>query len=111
MALRTAGREAIARGIETFTPFRHGNVSGTTYLITAGRLPAWIALDLARAEREGDLLYVIYSYATPIAWALRAPDGSAPEWAVPGVRYTVTTSGHQSAVFGILARLGAKTCA
>ncbi len=43
------------------------------------------------AERFGEELYVVFSYATPIAWGL---DGR--ELYVPDTRYSVTTSRQQS---------------
>lgn len=42
---------------------------------------------------DGDVLYVVFSYATPIAWYTRA-DG----WVIPPVKYSATTSRHQSIV-------------
>lgn len=57
---------------------------------TVGRLPAEYH-DSARKA-----LYVVFSYATPIAWV--QADGT---WFQPTTRYSVTTSKHQSA-----ARLG-----
>lgn len=66
---------------------------------STGRLPrGWVErlradYDVARAE--GSMFYVVYSYATPIAWG-REGDLLT----VPDVRYSVTTSRHQSAVLG-----------
>lgn len=57
-----------------------------------GRLP--------REYRESDSLkradYVIYSYATPIAWHVPGDDGGT--WVQPHERYSVTTSKHQSTI-------------
>ena len=41
-------------------------------------------------DAEGQQLYVVYSYATPIAWVL--PNGTVR---FPAVRYSMTTSRHQ----------------
>lgn len=43
---------------------------------------------LASAERAGTLEYVVYSYATPIAFKF------AGTWAVTDERYSVTTTAH-----------------
>lgn len=57
----------------------------------AGRLPAewsgcfWSAMD-------ANDIYVVYSYGTPIAWYANGI------WTMPDVRYSVTTSRHQSAL-------------
>jgi hypothetical protein len=44
----------------------------------------------ARLFRERDHKYVVYSYATPIAWL--DDDG----WTMPKVKYSVTTTNHQN---------------
>jgi hypothetical protein len=59
------------------TPFGAGSL---------GMLPAQYA-DSARAAD-----YVVYSYATPIAWH------AAGEWVMPEVRYSVTTSKQQGRI-------------
>ncbi|SRR6266851_1318210 len=71
------------------TPFktsgalRGGSPEGT------GRLPAdWRRLYQTGAD------YVVFSYATPIAWHRPADD----LWIVPDERYSVTTSRHQSLI-------------
>jgi len=52
-----------------------------------GRLPR----DLDATARDAD--YVVYSYATPIAWRTQG------QWHTPDVKYSVTTSRHQSKIF------------
>ena len=49
-----------------------------------GRMPP--ALDEIVNERRHEILQVIYSYGTPIAWL------DAGAWIVPKVRYSATTS-------------------
>ena len=44
--------------------------------------------------RPEDIDYVVFSYNTPIAWHLRSTDA----WLVPTVKYSATTSTHQSVV-------------
>lgn len=59
-----------------------------------------------RDNPDQGIVYTIFSYATPIAW--RLTDGT---WIVPPVRYSVTTTGHQSAVRYALSRNGWKQLA
>lgn len=49
-------------------------------------------------ERDTDVLYVVFSYETPIAW-FTVEDG----WVVPAVKYSRTTSRHQGVVRRALA--------
>lgn len=44
--------------------------------------------------RPDDVDYVVFSYSTPIAWHLRSTDA----WIIPNVKYSATTSTHQSVV-------------
>lgn len=53
-----------------------------------GALPG--ALTRIMYERADSITQVIYSYSTPIAWL------DAGQWIVPQVRYSNTTSKHQS---------------
>lgn len=55
--------------------------------ITYGQLPRQYWDDVTGAD------YVVYSYLTPIAWHM--PNG---QWVMPDVRYSVTTSKHQSKI-------------
>lgn len=76
---------AIARrdDFETHT----GNLSGRAHTpgryVYTGQLPRGYAETVSAAD------YIVFSYATPIAWHL--PDG----WVIPPVSYSVTTSRHQ----------------
>ncbi|RJL24025.1 hypothetical protein [Bailinhaonella thermotolerans] len=62
---------------------------------TTGRLPR----DLAEDYRAyaGDIEYTVLSYRTPIAWVVR------DRIVIPPVRYSVTTSRHQSMASAALA--------
>ena len=66
-------------------------------LPSMGVLPAaqrrTLAADFDLAGALGEELYVVYSYATPIAWY--APSFG---WVVPDVKCSPTTSRHQSRV-------------
>ena len=81
--------------ISALEPFHTGNplggLTGTDRPSRAtGQLPrAWA--DAYQQSYDADaLVYVVYSYQTPIAWVTRA--GVA---VIPDVKYSVTTSSHQ----------------
>lgn len=58
---------------------------GQTFTVwESGRLPREHVDSFQRAT------YAVFSYATPIAWVT---DGA---WVIPGTRYSLTTSRHQS---------------
>ena len=67
--------------------------TGERYSHTRGQLPSeyWDSLR--------DAQYVVYSYATPIAWRTQC------QWHAPAVRYSVTTSRHQGTIFTAIAEL------
>ena len=79
--------------------FQGSNLRGgaTKWLPRVGALPSaqvrTLTADHALARALGEELYVVYSYATPIAWF--APSFG---WVVPDVRYSQTTGRHQSRV-------------
>lgn len=90
--------DAIARKLEKRESFdTHGALSGrsrvvTGYLPQTGQLPTKYHDELKGAD------YVVYSYATPIAWHAYGA------WVVPATKYSMTTSHHQSRVNGALFR-------
>lgn len=100
MALSYAGIKGKISEREIFT----GNSMTAEYVqneyASLGRLPTHDAsvlrADIQRAKDNADSVYVIYSYATPIAWAY----GNTVR--VPEVKYSVTTSKQQSLVRGYL---------
>lgn len=53
-------------------------------------------------DASNEAVYVVYSYVTPIAW--ENADGS---WTTPVVKYSVTTSRHQSKIFTAVDRIEA----
>ena len=83
---------------------RHVWYSSNSYAsdVTLGSLPAEEAEKLTALLRQERVEYVIYSYDTPIAYHVRdktLADGTVPfHWVMPDVRYSVTTSHHQSVV-------------
>lgn len=95
MALHGKTPGKIRAAVKALKPFRIGNVSGTTEISGYGRLPEEHAKTLREYVRDGRVIYVLYSYSTPMAWAISHPDGSET-WFEPNVKYSVTTSGHQS---------------
>ncbi|TWE27539.1 hypothetical protein FHX69_0175 [Prauserella muralis] len=74
-----------------------GTLRGTRRPTGTGRLPApWVKR--FRHDRDGHgvgpgIDYVVYSYATPIAWHIPGQG-----WTVPTETYSVTTTRHQRAV-------------
>lgn len=87
VTIRTAG-PAIAerRGFNANDTFTGGYFRADT-----GRLPQDRVAGFLRATDAEDF-YAVYSYGTPIAWFAHGT------WTVPEVKYSVTTSRHQSAV-------------
>lgn len=54
-------------------------------------------------ESAREATYTVYSYDTPIAWL--TPDGV---WIVPDVKYSVTTSAHQSKIATAISQIGVR---
>jgi len=71
-------------------PFDASHLHGRTGSHGAG----WASNDLSNAERESLAAadYVVLSYDTPIAWH------DVLGWKMPNLRYSLTTSQHQSTV-------------
>jgi hypothetical protein len=97
--------KCLLNGQQTFTT--HGALRGErqSYATSYGRLPAEHASALRSAESNGTLTYVVYSYATPIAWC------AAGEWTMPDTRYSATTSHHQGKIGTAISQLTARHCA
>lgn len=59
--------------------------------LSSGQLPAeWRGVFYSAMDASD--IYVVYSYQTPIAWYANGI------WTMPDVRYSVTTSRHQSSL-------------
>lgn len=84
---RVANRDA-ERLIRNLQPFTGSNFHGTTSFEGYGRMDR--SLGHAFAVESAD--YIVYSYATPIAWHL------AGSWVMPHTKFSVTTTRHQSYV-------------
>ena len=94
-----SGRPTVARShaIPDRVDFKAGNLHGETVapgaFVGYGSLPVWAQELLRNQWYLNDGLYVVYSYWTPIAWW--SPVGG---WVVPAVKYSPTTTGHQTSV-------------
>ena len=64
---------------------------------TSGRLTGMEKEELENYRKAGMIDYVVYSYATPIAYRIRENDNRF-QWVVIGQRFSVTTSKHQGRV-------------
>lgn len=80
--------------IPNLKPFRNstGSFVGQTYPIGFGRLSEKWRARLSDTHMTFGIEYIVYSYATPIAWYA---DG---QWEMPYAKYSATTSRHQSIV-------------
>ena len=96
MALHGQTPGKIRAAVKELKPFKIGNVSGQTYLSGTGRLPEEYATQLNQQSREGHVKYVLYSYSTPMAWLVGAV------WVQPPVKYSPTTTNHQSTFAGAI---------
>jgi hypothetical protein len=79
--------------INSRAPFTNstGSFRGTEQFASHGILPeGWRAV-LDRDMEAGEVVFYVYSYHTPIAWYL-----STGKWVVPPVKYSSTTSRHQT---------------
>lgn len=78
-------------------PFQthNGTLTGENFVSSYGRLPGEWTKELLNAVNHNDVIYVVYSYTTPIAWVLK--DGTEVQ---PPVKYSVTTSKHQGKLYG-----------
>lgn len=67
-------------------------------------LAGWLPEDWREQWRRTryQIDYVVWSYQTPIAWHLGADD----TWVVPNVKYSPTTTTHQTTLERALVRLG-----
>lgn len=97
MALKGKGRRAIQAAVDSFKPIiGHGSLAARFVQDRPyggwGMLPQAEAEILERSIKRCGQVFVVWSYDTPIGW--RDDMG----WRVPDVRYSVTTSSHQSVV-------------
>lgn len=101
--VRKIRNNAVARHADVYpaTPVDgYGNLSYTPYPWGTGHLPRAlknIFHNRSHPYRSPFIKGTIYSYGTPIAWF----DSEYGVWVVPDVRYSVTTSKHQSTLWAL----------
>lgn len=104
MGLRSKTLDILDRSVRDMSDFSRGNLTGKTWkggwsTVPLGRLPA----DWHHGAPYERPVYVIRSYRTPIAW--RWDDGFGGwHWVIPNVKYSLTTTIHQSAVRSAIRR-------
>jgi hypothetical protein len=94
------GQEARRKAISAFDNHRKwelstGNLRGVP---GAGRKLGWLSSEKNAAELEASLreaVYVVYSYDTPIGWALEDETTGLLERVIPRPYHTTTTSIHR----------------
>jgi hypothetical protein len=91
----------IETGVTNRTNFKVGNVSGKWaekgHIVHTGKLPYKWANQLNSVIMD-DRVFVVYSYATPIAWYISPKSDDVDFWVEPDVSYSRTTNNHQSVV-------------
>ena len=91
---RNASHLDIAELLRNSTEWQsNGSVKATRNRSTFGRLPREYHPSASSAD------YLIYSYATPIAWREEG------QWVTPDVSYSPTTSRQQSKIFAAIKSL------
>lgn len=91
MALGNESRKVMQKGIDNLIEFDVGDLTGSK--VERGEKIDLRLMPRRQAYGIDKAVYVIRSYYTPIAWAL-SPD----TWIIPKVKFTTTTSQHQSLV-------------
>ena len=87
MTVATANLRTAAGFISAQREFQGSNLRGTKTFAGMGRLHrAYDAMAVSKAD------FIVYSYATPIAWCI----GGA--WVIPCESYSATTTKHQNLV-------------
>jgi len=96
MGLQQSTRNKIDKHLFWHEEFKQGNISAKRFTtqdyIQNGQLPDFLA-DQLKAANYDNALYVVYSYQTPIGWIKLTSDA---EWFIPAVKYSNTTTHHQS---------------
>ncbi len=100
MAIRYAAQRGVAlqntiQAIADREPFNAGNLTGQRYSQGTGQLRGYWLEQFHAEVNEMD--YIVYSYATPIAW--HTPKAHNPHdggWVVIELKFSATTSRHQS---------------
>jgi hypothetical protein len=95
------GQEARRKAISAFDNHRKwelstGNLRGVP---GAGRDLGWLSSESNAAELKASLheaVYVVYSYDTPIGWALEDEQTGLLERVIPAVNHSTTTNAHRA---------------
>lgn len=99
MAYGAKNQDQIVKAIADLRIFKIGNMKGSWYpsseAVPTGKLAPEHTQALRYAGAGQRPVYVIFSYATPIAWRTAGDQGEC-QWCHPVARYSITTSGHQS---------------
>lgn len=107
MGLQRTTKDAVERGVSRRENFRRGNLSGKwedknyfRYRSGMGQLDKGYADVLEEHSKQGEL-FVLYSYATPMAW-YRLNDSDANsngdgKWYYVDEKYSSSTTQHQRA--------------
>lgn len=91
MAIKAPGKKAIQAAVDSLTEFKQGNLRGSKVYDTAGVLPDEYRTILEAGVALNHIDFVVYSYATPVAWHYVGMN-----WYVPEVRYSQSTTNHQN---------------
>ncbi len=96
---RSTDKSKVLQAIYSFKPVRNSTGSLWGEAMTnppKGHMPDWL-YDALRASQPK---YVVLSYGTPIAWL--SWGNTRLVWTMPDVKYSRTTSIHQSFVRGVV---------
>lgn len=88
--------ELISAG-QPFTGSNFWGVPNTFRYVYSGRMPEPHAEEFDNATRLGMVDYIIYSYATPIAYRMTG----TRTWIIPPVKYSPSTGKHQSMLYNL----------
>jgi|SRR6266436_4837829 len=95
VALHIKTRQIVSNGMLNRQSFTRGNISANWYVpgeyIQMGQLPLSLQKELSDINLDYDV-FVVFSYKTPIAWYFNE------NWTIPDVKYSVTTTHHQSLI-------------
>jgi|SRR5262245_51175948 len=97
MAFKSASWTKVKKAVNNRASFTQGNMSGRW--VDDVDDTCWGQLPQEHKDQlKADLIvcprYVVFSYQTPIGWAESMTDKN--KWTIPNVRYSVTTTQHQS---------------
>lgn len=74
-----------------------GQMSVMSRAIPRGQMPERAYVDMLHQMSRHGVVYVVYSYETPIGWK-----DSAGDWHLLPYRYSLTTTSHQNILFNVV---------